>query len=283
MFSKRGQVFAAVVFPILAVLALVIFLASYLDESASGKFPDAIANTIDVVHKIAEPIGKALFIAVVPSSLSEDQQYIAFALFLLVWVVGSYSLANVSFFGSFSSFFISGIIAMIGSRSLTDEIIKSSALQAGPLTTMLLILGIFPLLVVKGILDKMYRRNAFLEEESSKSRRYGHLMARMAIWLFLAMLYMFVVTLLIPSSTTTDPLLRRTLGEPIALVYGIGTLIFGWGDTLLVEIKKKKVVKQARDVGRFMAVGRRIRNFFTRAKAGADEAASREFDASEPH
>ena len=113
---------------IIGAFFVLVFLSGTGALDTTGVWDKLFGQTtaFSVVQNVASSLTTGIFKLVAPSGADENTQYVALALFLLVWVVGTYSLANVGFFGSFSAFFVSGIVGMIGSRLLTKDIIDKS-------------------------------------------------------------------------------------------------------------------------------------------------------------
>lgn len=238
---------------IIGFVVILVFLSS--TGAISREWTGGILGklgTFETIRDVTSSIATGIFNLVAPTGVDENTKYIALGLFLLVWVIGSYSLANVGFFGPVSAFFVSGIVAMIGSRSLTKEIIERSNLAAGPLTAALLVLAAFPIIMVKGMMDKIYgRKDVRFFYSSKKDPKTLHVfvwkngLSRFAIWILLAFIYYFVVDIVLKSP-----------GEDVGMmswVYGFCALLFGIFDTFKYVQRRRNPEKTSEDLGRMVA------------------------------
>lgn len=257
MISKKGGWdFLYGTFSIIIGLVLIIVFLSVtgvLDSIGGTSATEGLSKAVTIIQDVTKSLASAIFKIVAPSGVDENTQYVALGLFLLVWVVGSYSLANVGFFGPLSAFFISFIVGMVGSRLLTKEIIERSNLAAGPLTAMLLIFAVFPIMLTKGILDKVYRKKErdllFLSKNEAKRKLtvWRISIARTVFWALLAFLYWFVVATVLEQGNT----------NPLAWAYGLAALLFGIFDSYKYMKVHMLTEEEAREAGRGIAMAKR--------------------------
>lgn len=247
MLARKGEWYYtvfSVIFGLIVVLSFLSFTGT-LDTSSAG----GIGTVWNTFKDIGSSLFDGLFKLVAPSGVDENTQYIAFSLFLLVWVIGSYSLQNVGFFSPTLSFITSGIIGMIASRSLTTKIIQDSNLAGGPLTAAIFLLAAFPLIFAKGILDRVYKNKEsdifFMSRNSTKRRIivWRMTVVRMVIWALLAYTYYFVVKYVISQGN----------GQGLSIVYGLAALLFGFFDSFKRYRADMLTEQEAQEAGRGIA------------------------------
>ncbi len=265
MKNKRGQLLLPFLLVILALVVMLFFLSNLEGGGALvANAPDSVANALKVTARILEPIVKGLFWLVTPAGENENVQVIAFSIFLLLWLVGSQTLRL--FLGYSLSFFVSGIVGIIAGRSLTATVLKETALGASPIATASFLLGFFPILIVKGMLDRWFYRHLDWTSEDKSGNIWGIpfsaesakiMLIRFAVWLLLAFSYYFVYKL--PSFNVP------TLG----LVYSVCICIFAIGDVIFPIIDQKRRALEAEETGKFIGFAGRLKKFWSGAQTSA--------------
>jgi len=236
MFNRRGVVGPILTIFFIAFIVLVVLITAVgPSDPAIQALPDTIEKTYGVFSRILTPIFEGLYKLVAPADPDENVRMIAFGVFLLFLLIGTSTLRK--FFAPSIAFIISGIVGLIGSRSLTQQIIKDSGIAGGPLAGASFIVGIVPLLIVNGMVDRWFKPDVFEGDDSGKSWRSG--LQRLGIYGILAATYFIIYANVIGSRS-------------LAYVYAIGIGIFALGDILLPDIRRKIAESRLRRTGRFI-------------------------------
>lgn len=154
--QQGGNVIGVVVWVLLILIILSIILVGNLLPSLGINIenaPEAVSSTVNVVSAMLKPAVNFLFLIVAPSGQDDNVQMIAFAIFLLILLVGTKTLQPF-IRGPFMAFFVSAIVGIIASRSLTATILEKSALAASPIAAVSLIIGFIPVYAITKNLDK---------------------------------------------------------------------------------------------------------------------------------
>jgi hypothetical protein len=226
MFGKRGSAWGAIAWII--VILLVIFPTILYVVDPSGpvnveRLPDAVSNTVDVISRVAGPIIDLVYFAVAPSGQPENVQAVAFSIFLLLTLIGTTSLKPF-LKAPFMAFFVSVIIGAIAARSLTATILEESALAAGPLAVVSLLVAFIPIFALSKNIDSW----GFSQT------------AKMVVFTIVGVIYWFFFALVFEAQT-------------LGLIYGIGVLALGAGQIVVPYFKKSARERKSMSLGRYMA------------------------------
>ena len=223
MLGKGGQATVVVLWALIIVLigvVLVFYINSVgVDATALENLPDAVASVYESIVKIADPIVGGLFFVVAPVGEDENVQMIAFAIFLLIVLVGYRSL-NPFFKSTFVSFLISAIIGIIAARSLTASVLDESALAASPIAAVSLLIGFIPIFALTQNIDK-WGLNQF---------------SKIVVFTFAAVVYSLIFAFAFNALT-------------LGVVYGVGIVLLGAGQIMGPWFAAKK----AKNLGKYLA------------------------------
>lgn len=228
--NKRGEssgvlgvvLWAGIVIAILMVL-LVHFSSLGLGFFDISSAPEEAGLVVETLIKVATPLVDLLFLIVAPSGQGNNVQVIAFSIFLLLMLVGTHTLRFAFPKQKFTPFLISLIIGLIAARSLTDTVLKETALGASPIAAASLLLGFIPIYALTRNLDRLGLAN----------------FSKMTIYTVSAVVYVFVFWVAFDA---------RILG----LVYGIGIMLLGTGEVVMRSLHPEFEKKKNERVGRFL-------------------------------
>ncbi len=154
--DSGGNIIGIIVWVLIIFIILSIILVGNLLPAMGINFdnaPQAVETTVSVFSRALAPVVSGLFLIVAPEGENGNVQMIAFAIFLLILLVGNKTLQPF-IRGPFMAFFISAIVGIIASRSLTATILEKSALAASPIAAVSLIIGFIPVYAITKSLDK---------------------------------------------------------------------------------------------------------------------------------
>jgi hypothetical protein len=154
--SRPGEIAGAIVWGLIVLIILGILLVQVTKPSLGLGFenlPLGVETVLGTLSKAFTPVVSGLFWVVAPQGEGENVQMIAFAIFLLILLVGNKTLQPF-IRGPFMALFISAIVGLIAARSLTATILEKSALSASPLAAVSLIIGFIPVYAITKSLDK---------------------------------------------------------------------------------------------------------------------------------
>lgn len=227
--GKGGQsnIYAVVIWVLIIVLIFAMILASSTGVPGFGgaldNLPDAITNTFDVVSEIATPIVSGIYFVVAPSGEDDNVKMIAFAIFLLLMLVGTRSLTPF-LRSSFLSFLVSAIIGVIAARSLTATILENSALGASPIAAVSLLLGFIPVYALTMNIDKW------------GITQYS----KMVVFTVAGIIYWLIFWFAFDSYY-------------LGLVYGLGIILLGAGQIIAPHFAKERRQRANQSIGQYMA------------------------------
>lgn len=262
--NKRGSLGS--IFAVLLIVAIVLAIVTAATGSGSAfsqtmeQLPDAVITVVEIYQTIFAPIFKGIYFLVAPESLDQDGKMIALGIFLLLWLVGGHTLKPLFKNNTFLAGLVAAIVGLIASRSLTDKILKETALSASPIAAAAFLVGILPILMVNGMVNKWFVKSSFGPQSgSSKAKSTKSILMKSAVWGILGAIYLFVFWTIFEAQT-------------LGWVYFIGILIFAVGDVIFPAIRQKAFEEESKDIGRF---GNWLANVLARAKLagqGAQEA-----------
>jgi hypothetical protein len=229
--SKKGQGAMGIVVIICAVILIVIAIASLtgfssflsnmgLSADQMGGIGTAIVSTFTFIKDLVVPVS---------AGLSDDQMAIAFAMFLLVWLIGTRALTQAFNNNWFIAFLVAGLVSAIASRSLTPELI-SQYISPSPVAASAFLIGILPIFAFFGIMKKWKPSN------SPDTR----ILLKFMAWALLAATYWAVFAFAFDS---------RTLG----FIYFICIILAGLCETLLPYYRYKKLMAHMKTTGKGLA------------------------------
>ena len=157
--EKKGVQISKLTYVLMWILVVVGFLAvfsSYFSFTTGSIFqglPDSMVNIWIKIGNVLGPFAKGIYFAVAPAGEPENVQAIAFAIFLLLFLVGIETLGQF-FRNGIITFIVSAIVGVIASRSLTASVLADSAIGASPIATASLLLGFLPILALSRSIDR---------------------------------------------------------------------------------------------------------------------------------
>jgi len=164
VFGKRGQggggVWTVLIWVGITLIIVGIILVYASETGVAVGVLEDLPGGVEVFYEtfltVATPIVSGLYWVVAPADEGENVQMIAFAIFLLIALVGTKSLRPfLSRGGSpFLAFFISVIVGVIAARSLTATVLEESALGASPIAAVSLLLGFIPVFALTKNIDR---------------------------------------------------------------------------------------------------------------------------------
>jgi len=164
---------------------------------------------------------------VVPAStgLSEDQSAIAFAMFLLVLIIGTRALTQ-AFSNGFLAFGVAALVSAIASRSLTPIIIEQY-ISPSPVAASAFLIGVLPLFAIYGFMKNFRPGNSFT----------SRMFVKFSVWVILAVTYHLIFTYAFHSVS-------------LGITYFTFILISGTTETLLPLFRKKRFIDKAIQAGK---------------------------------
>lgn len=236
MVSKRGfglgldQPFHWIIFGLLLVCLFAVILVNggALGLPVIGDLsgaPESARILVETFISVATPFVNLLFFIVAPAGEGPNVQMIAFAIFLLLVLVGSKTL-KFAFGGknSLLPFFISVIIGLIAARGLTSTVLQQSALAASPIAAVSLLLGFIPIYALTTNIQRWELGDV----------------AKMGLYATVAFVYYLIFYLAFDS-------------WQLGAVYGIGIIVMGVGGELQTWYYEHKLGAGDRKVGQIMA------------------------------
>jgi len=248
-------------------LAILLALFSETNSSVLDNLPASIQSVGGVYYTVVSPVIGGLFKLVVPSQYGVDSNgaYIAFAIFLLILVVGTRALHGF-FRSQVIAFVLAFIVGLIASRSITDDILNDAIISGGPMIVVAFLLLLVPLMManriaqwIAGAVGKGYKF------EGSR----GLLWIKLGVYVVLGIASFFVFDRLF-----TD-------ARNLSLTYLAAIIFFAAGDVVLEGLKKQKALKEAESVGKGMGIMARIFGKSKRAGEGLQEELKKDAPAQE--
>lgn len=226
--ERESSIFGIVVWALIIIIIIVVMIVSFYNIDTSAQYldnlPDAVQTAYSTVVAIVGPLVEGLYWLVAPSGEGENVQMIAFAIFLLIVLVGSRTLRSF-IKGPYMAFFISAIVGIIASRSLTATILEDSAIAASPLAAASLILGFIPVYAITKNIDNW----GFAKEVWSK----------MVIYTVIAAVYIFFFWIIFDAAF-------------LGWTYGIGIVLLGATEMIAPYYSKAQRTARAREAGSFI-------------------------------
>jgi len=220
--GDSGEIIGAIAMIAVVLIVVLIVLSSqgieipFLDSmSANGALNvvvDLATKTINILKDIS-----------VPTGLDDNQEVIAFAMFLLVWIIGTKSLKNF-FQSSTVAFGVGFLVAAIAARGLNSLIIDKYVIGS-PVAAGAFLVGILPVLIFYGLMDNWSG---------------GKFLTKFLVWTIFAMTYFLVFWFGFDSKI-------------LALTYLACIEIAAITETFLPYIIYFRRTTGSRDLGKFMA------------------------------
>lgn len=174
----------------------------------------------------------------VSANLNTDQTAIAFAMFLLVWIVGTRALIRAFNGNGILSFFIAGLVSIISSRALTPQIINDYV-AGSPIAATVFLAGVIPLFAFYGIIKNW-------KPTSNVGQR---ILLKFFVWALFGMTYFVVFFFGFKSGI-------------LGISYLVLILLAGITETVIPYYKYYKLAEQAKTTGQTMA---QLRNILRKA------------------
>ena len=230
--NKKGAIteIIGVIALALVVLIVVAGVSSEGNSTLANIFNNLGINSWGEVftnlHTFLVSIKDTLFQIAVPAGagLNADQEVIAFAVFLLIWLIGTHAL-NDGLKKPITSFLVAGLISLIAARSLSATIIDNY-ISGSPVASAAFLVGIIPL----------YFFYSFMQRWKT-----GKIIPKFLVWCILAITYLMVFAY---------GFNNKTLG----ITYSIAILIAGFIELITIFITAYGRTKGNMDLGKFLAM-----------------------------
>lgn len=224
--GQRDELYGVVVMIIIILLIFSVIFVYTRSTGLSGSdfenLPEAAQSVMDTLYVVLVPIVNGLYKIVAPAGEPENVKAIAFSLFLLMTLVGQRAM-RIIFRGTFISFFIAAIIGVIASRSLTETILRETALSAGPLATGAILVSFLPIFILTKTINRFSR--------SGLVRLTLYTCMGIALWIIIAVAYK---------------------SPALGFVYGIASVAMGGFELLGPVLATKYAWAKNVEVGRVM-------------------------------
>lgn len=243
MYNKRGEALGWILTAGLLVIIAIAIMGAYtpknVDVLLTGT-PGVMVKMIDGIKTVADPIANMLYTAVAPVGANDNTKAIAFAVFLLITLVGY--TATKGLFNPVIALLISGIVGVIAGRGLTDTVLAETALSASPIAAVSLILGFLPIFVLtKKIKD--WKLTKFTE---------------LVIFAVAGVIYALVFSFAFQATT-------------LGIVYGVGVILVGIGQTVIPALKAAETARKNKVSGKFAARLGRVESVLKQMQKGAEQ------------
>ncbi len=247
MLNRRGEggivrtiVWVAIIVTIFVVLlANVVNLGAFPGVNLDGA-PEGAQRFVETVIAVTEPFLTVLFLVVAPVGEDENVQMIAFAIFLLMTLVGTHTL-KFAFKGKrATAFFVSAIIGLIAARSLTATVLRDTALGASPLATASLLLGFIPIYALTNNLDRWSLTN----------------FSKILVYTIAAFVYLAIFWIAFDAVV-------------LGLIYAIGIMLLGGGEVVLRTVRPELQAAEDRRAGQFIAQAGQVERTAREMQRGA--------------
>lgn len=210
---------------VVVVVVVAIVTVAYLDQSdtagiALEGMPEGLKSVLAAAGSIVVPVAKLLFFAVAPADQEENVQAIAFALFLLLFLIGNEALRTF-IKNRIVSVIAAAIMGIIASRSITNTILEQTALAAGPIATVTFILGFIPIFALTKYITKSRLKSV-----------YSYMIIYTIAGIVYALIFHFAFEATI-----------------LGIVYGAGIVALGATEMIIPHYQKKKEATENRRTG----------------------------------
>lgn len=223
--NKRAQAFGIIVWAIILLLIGSMLIAYFWAPGSVRleNLPDAAQKVVETVIKVVTPVVSTVYALVAPAGQDENVQMIAFAIFMLLTLVGTKALKP--FMKSKSlAFLISIVVGIIAARSLTATILEQSALAASPIAAVSLILGFIPIYAISRNLGKW--------EITDYSK--------MVVYTIVGVVYALIFAFAFKAVT-------------LGIVYGVGVVLLGAIEMITPYYRMAAEERSGMGLGKYMA------------------------------
>jgi len=244
--NKRGMTGEEWLFGALAFFAVIVIIIIVFN-SAGINIPGV--NTGDVSQIFSKILsgGKALIEVIykvaIPTGLTDDQKMIAFAVFLLVWIIGAGTVRNM-FKNPLLYLGISFLVALIASRALNATVIQKY-IVGSPVSAAAFLIGILPIMMFYGFISKWAN---------------GKFFTKLLIWIVFAVTYLLVFWFGFQS-------------KAMGATYFGAILIGGFIETFAPFFKEMRKRQENFDLGKFMFSSATTLKSWRQVQQGAQRAA----------
>lgn len=248
--NKKGELAYTLLFTIIIGIIILVVAYSVMEYYSPGSTEGAEAGfeaTGKVLGKVGEIIKGTLnyiYLIVAPSDLDDNEKMIAFAIFLMMFIVGAYSLRQIpAFKNPLFSILIAFLVALIGARGLTSYLIEKYIVGSS-VSGMVFLAAVIPIIMMYGAMSK-WRSASFL--------------TKWIAWLFLAVIYFLVFTFGFES---------LAMGVTTGLFILFASLVETWAP----YFRAAKEKRQRQGLGRFIFSSQKTLKSWEQVQEGASEA-----------